>query len=199
MIVAGAVLLTAVLTLPWICFSADVGDALTRFSVRLALVYYAAALTLMLLLQRAEWSAARGRGRLARWCWTWSCLTYAVHVTLAFHFYHHWSHADAVRHTFEVSGFGPGIYVSHLFTALWSSDVAAWWLAPAWYARRSVWIDRGLHAFMVFVVFNATIVYESGPIRWAGVALFGELALVWWYRQRQVPDQDYSCPGQGIV
>ena len=171
--------LTATIGYPYAFPSANLADDLTRFTVRLALLYYAAAATLMLLLRRTEWSASSGRGRAARWCWTLAWATYAVHLLTAFGVYHHWSHADAVEHTREISGFGAGIWFSHSFTALWSADVLFWWLRPERYAARSVWIDRLLHGFMAFIIFNATVVYEHGPIRWAGIVLFSELAAVW--------------------
>src|SRR5262249_40613585 len=111
---------------------------------------------------------------------------YAVHVITAFHHFHHWSHADAVQHTNEVSGVGAGIYVSHLFGLLWSCDVAFWWLAPERYARRSVWVDWLLHGFMGLMVFNATVVYGSGAVRWVGLGMFGLLGLLWLRRWRRV-------------
>ena len=98
---------------------------------------------------------------------------------MAFHFYHHWSHAAAVRHVHERSGFGEGIYVSHAFTLLWTLDVAFWWLPAMSYAVRSPWIDWSLHGFMAFIVFNSTVVYEQGFIRWAGVILFVVLGVLW--------------------
>jgi hypothetical protein len=120
----------------------------------------------------------RGLLRLARWCWTLAWAAYLVHLAMAFHHYHHWSHAHAVEHTRSVSGVGEGIYVSHCFTLLWTVDVAWWWLRPETRARRSAWVDRSLHGFMFFMVFNATVVYESGLIRWAGVALTAWLAVL---------------------
>jgi len=172
---AWGVLLAAVLGLPWLLQAADPGNALIRNTIRVALLYYAIALNIMLWLRPSDW-AATDRGRLARLCWTLSWLTYLVHLGMAFHFYHGWSHADAVQHTEDVSGFGPGIYVSHLFTLAWSVDVLFWWLRPHGYALRSPWIGRVLHTFMLFVVFNGMVVYESGLIRWAGLVMFAELA-----------------------
>jgi hypothetical protein len=119
-----------------------------------------------------------GRVRLARWCWTLAWATYLIHLGMAFHHYHHWSHSDAVAHTEEASGFGPGIWFSHLFTLVWTADVAWWWLLPVRHAERSPWWDRLLHGYMVFIIFNATVVYEDGPIRWAGIVLFAVLAIV---------------------
>jgi hypothetical protein len=186
--------LTATIGYPYASSSSHLADDLTRFTVRLALVYYAAAATLMLLLGRDEWPASSGRGRAARWCWTLAWATYVVHLLMAFGPYHHWSHAAAVEHTQQVSGFGPGIWFSHCFTAIWSADVLFWWLRTERYAARPAWIDRLLHGFMAFIIFNATVVYEQGPIRWAGVILFTELAVVWLVRlgMRKV---GYSVPG----
>jgi hypothetical protein len=176
-IVWGAALV-GVLAAPALLGSADVGDDLIRNTVRLSLAYYAAAAGLMLFLRPPEW-AGSGRGSVARWCWTLAWATYVIHVGMALHFYHHWSHADAVRHTEEVSGFGPGIYVSHLFTLLWTADVAWWWLRPDAYAERPTWIGRALHAFMAFVIFNGMVVYEAGAIRWAGAVMFAALGVLW--------------------
>jgi hypothetical protein len=177
-----SLLLTAVLGLPLLTASTTLGDDLVRNTVRLSLLYYAIALNLMLMLRPADWPARTPRGRLARGCWTLAWLTYLVHLAMAFQFYHNWSHAAAMEHVRSVSGVGEGIFVSHLFTLVWTADVLFWWLRPDTYARRSPWIGRALHAFMLFVVFNGTVVYEEGPIRWAGVAMFAELAALVWMR-----------------
>jgi hypothetical protein len=180
-------LLAAALCLPALTRAADPGDGLTRNTIRVALAYYGAAAVLMLLLQPAEWAAGSWRGRLARCCWTLAWAAYLVHVAVAFHYFDHWSHAQAVARTHRRTGFGEGIYVSHLFTLLWTADVAWWWLRPAGYAGRAAWVHRGLHAFMGFVVFNGTVVFEEGPIRWAGVVLFTGLAGVWFARPPRPP------------
>jgi hypothetical protein len=165
--------------LPFLAAEADPGDTLIRHTIRLALLYYAAAVSLMLLLNPEDWSAQTPRGQLARCCWTLAWAAYVIHVAMAFHFAHHWSHALAVEHTRQRSGIGEGIYVSHLFTVLWTADVSAWWLWPARYSARSPWIGRALHAFMLFMIFNGTVVFEEGLIRWAGIGLFVGLAIVW--------------------
>ena len=102
---------------------------------------------------------------------------------MAFHYFHHWSHALAFERTRQVSGVGEGIYVSYLFTLLWVADVAWWWLQPDRYAARPAWIDRTLHGFMLFIVLNGTVVFESGGIRWAGLLGLVVLAGVWWMAQ----------------
>ncbi len=177
-------LLAAVLAAPCWLYD-DPGDALIRWTVRLALACWAVAVALLMYLEPGERRAESGRGRLARWFWTLAWATYLVHLAMAFHFYHHWSHADAVEHTERVSHFGPGIYVSHFFTLVWSLDVVFWWLRPGQYAARPAWLDGLLHGFMVFIVFNATVVYESGPIRWSGLAGLTFLGLLGLARLRR--------------
>jgi hypothetical protein len=160
--------------------AADRGDALIRNTVRLSLVWYLAAVCQMLWLGPADWRAESQRGAIARWCWTWGLVCFWVHLAMAFHFFHGWSHQHAFERTRDVAGVGEGIFVSYLFTVVWTLDVTWWWAWPQRYAGRSVWIDRTLHAFMLFIVLNGTVVFETGAIRWAGVAGFLVLAVVWW-------------------
>jgi hypothetical protein len=170
-------LLVLLLAFPYLSRSATLGDDLIRNTVRLSLLYYAAAISLMLFLGPNDWAGLRGR--VARWFWTLAWLAYLIHLAMAFHHFHHWSHAEAVRHVKDVSGAGEGIYASHFFTLIWTADVIFWWLWPARYAARSPWLDGLLHGFMLFVVFNATIIFEEGWIRWAGIVLFVELGVCW--------------------
>jgi hypothetical protein len=146
--------------------SPNLADELIRNTIRLALLLYVVALTATL------------RGKPMRWLWTLALFVYLLHVAAAFHFAHGWSHAAAVEHTRQISGVGEGIFVNHLFTLLWTADVFWWWLWPDKYAGRSVWFDRGLHSFMLFVIFNATVVFETGATRWVGLALLGWLLAV---------------------
>ncbi len=179
LLAAWVVLSAAALAVPRLGGWSDPGDAATRNTARVALGWYAAAATLMLLLRPDEWQIATKRGARARWCWTLGWAAYVVHVAAAFHYHHGWSHGRAFEHVRSVSGVGEGVFVSYLFTLLWTVDVAWWWVRPSGYAARPVWVDRSLHGFMAFVVFNATVVYESGPVRWAGAALAEELARLW--------------------
>ncbi len=114
-----------------------------------------------------------------RWCWTLAWAAFVIHVAVSFHFFHHWSHQRAFQHVEDVSHFGPGIYVSYLFTLLWTIDVAWWWLQPSGYALRLHRIGWTLHAFMAFIIFCGTVIYETGLIRWAGLAMFVGLGLLW--------------------
>lgn len=163
------IVLAAVFAFPAIAPSSDVGDDLIRNTVRLALVYYAAAVLLML---------TRDDARLTRWLWTLACLAYVIHVAVAFHFYHGWSHAHAVEHVRRRSGVGEGIWVSHLFTLCWCLDVLAWWVLPAERATRPAWLGWTVHGFMTFVIFNGTVVYETGPVQWGGGIFFTVAAVL---------------------
>jgi len=127
------------------------------------------------------------RSRLARIAWTVGCPVYLGHVYCAFQFYHGWSHASALewtaRQTRETVGWevGEGLFVSYFFTLAWPSDVIWWWLAGAEnYLRRSRALNIALHAFFFFIVFNATVVFESGSARWMGIALCVGLIVLWW-------------------
>lgn len=160
----------------WQSASVEAGADLTRNTVRLALACYGIAAVLMLG-GRGEWLEDTGRARLARGCWTLGWLAYVLHVVMAFHFFHGWSHAAAVEHTARVGGFGAGIWFNHLFTLLWTADVAWWWLAPRSHAARPAWAGIALHAYLAFIVFQATVVFAGGLVRWLGVGLFAVLGM----------------------
>src|SRR5262245_23715451 len=140
----------------------DPRDVVTRQTARVAVLFWWLAAALLLLEQRL----------LARWTWTLACAAYLGHVATAFDKVHGWSHAAAVRHVEAMSGFGSGLFVSYAFSVLWVADVAWWWVDRPGYDRRLVWLDWLVHLFMAVVVFNGTVVYESGFIRWAGAVLF---------------------------
>jgi hypothetical protein len=173
-----AVLAIAIAATLWVAPAP--GDRLVRNTIRLTLVWYFASLFLLLRLEREGESTSRTLIRAARWCWSWALLCFLVHVALAFHYYHDWSHRNAFQHTREVSGVGEGIYASYLFTCLWVGDVIWWWLAPSSYAQRPEWVKRTLHVWMLFIVFNGTVVYESGAVRWLSLLAFAVLGWVWW-------------------
>jgi hypothetical protein len=159
--------------------AADPGEKVTRNTMRLAFACYIAALIGMMRLGQPDWLARTSAGRIVRWCWTFANVYFLAHVASAFQFYHHWSHRDAFERTRAISGFGEGLYVSYLFTLVWTADAAWWWLAPQHYARRPKWIGRTLHAFMAFIIFNGTVMFESGATRVAGVIAFAVVLVFW--------------------
>jgi hypothetical protein len=177
------VLLVGVFTLPYMMGSPTVGDDVTRWTVWVALLFYAGAASRMLRLGSQDWPGKTPPGRMARWFWTLAWAAFVIHVGAAFHFYHHWSHAAAVEHIRDRSGVGAGIFASYLFTLAWTADVSWWWMRPEGYARRPKCVGRVLQLFMFLMIFFATVVYEDGPVRWVGMALCisicGGLAARW--------------------
>jgi len=156
------ILLAAIFLSPTHLQIGHVGEFLTRQTARVAVLFWSIAVALLLMKNRL----------LARWVWTLACAAYLVHVATAFDRIHGWSHEAAFRHVEEVSGYGPGIFVSYGFSLLWLVDVLWWEFGSESYERRPIWLDRVIHVFFAFLVFNGTVVYETGFIRWAGIAIF---------------------------
>ena len=163
------------------------GDLLTRVTIWVALGLYAVgAAGLLLSRGRPTWL------RAARLCWTAGCAVFLAHVFCAFNFYYGWSHATAAeetaRQTAETVGlaWGGGVWVSYAFTLGWAADVVWWWWGgPESYLRRPRWALAAWQAFMLFIIFNGTVVFETGAVRWLGLAICGGLALLWWRRRHE--------------
>ncbi len=136
-------------------------DSRVRDTIRLALLFALPAAMMM------PWLPAGGR--LARLLWTLAWLAYFIHVATAFHHAHNWSHAEAVDHVQRRSGFGQGIWFSHLFTAIGVYEIAWWWLAPV--TPRPRWLNATVYGYLAFMAFNATVVYETGFIRAGGLTM----------------------------
>jgi len=52
-----------------------------------------------------------------------------------------------------------------------------------------------LHTFFFFVVFNATVVFESGAVRWMGLALCVGLASLWSISRKRNHDVAHGHTG----
>lgn len=163
------------------------GELLTKVTVWLALLGYCAGASALLLARGRPRrpSGARLR-RLARGAWTFGCAWFLAHVACAFSYHHGWSHAAAyaetARQTGEVMGlsFGAGVFVSYAFTLAWAADVLWWWLGRESYERRPRSLGVALHALFFFIVFNGTVVFETGAARWLGVFISAALCAAWW-------------------
>jgi hypothetical protein len=149
-----------------------VGEELTRWTIRIALLLYAAAT-----LTGRCGRAAEPANRRARLLWTLGLMAYLAHIASAFHFTHHWSHAaayrDTARQTAEIFGWhwGGGLYVNYAFTLLWPVDAACWWRSAECYRRRPGWMVLTLHGVFLFMIFNATVVFAAGAVRWLGLLM----------------------------
>ncbi|HVX16162.1 MAG TPA: hypothetical protein VHC22_33560 [Pirellulales bacterium] len=159
---------------------ASYGELATRATIWLAMLGYFVGAALR------SGREAPLRHQIVRIVWTSGCLFYLAHVACAFHFFHHWSHADAYHRTAvqtaAVTGWdwGGGIFFNYAFTAVWVADTLVLWLPPAGGAReqrlsvasegRPYWVRIAIQSFMWFMVFNATVVFGHGTIRWLGLA-----------------------------
>ncbi len=159
------------------------GDLLTRASVWLALLgYLFGPLAGLLGRQSTAWQ------RFARLAYSCGWLAFVVHAIAAFAFFYRWSHSVALdetaRQTFEATGHSSavGLYLNYLFLILWALGVGWWWRAGLTsYRLRRRWVGAALHGFLLFMAFNATVVFETGVVRWAGwlgTVLIGTVLIV---------------------
>jgi len=157
------------------------GELLTRITIWTAIGGYAISVAAVLLQGESQLWQAR-----ARWVSTIGCLSLVAHTVCAFHFYHDWSQASAYREverqTAEVTGsaWGGGLFINYAFQALWMADVIWWWRGLEMYRQRPWLITAAWHGIFIFMLFNATVVFKTGLVRWLGVGLFLALALLWW-------------------
>lgn len=157
------------------------GEFLTRLTIWIAVAgYFAGAICYALARGRPRWDS------FARLAWTVGCAGLLAHVACAFHVHHGWSHGaayrDTARQTAEVFrlDWGGGLYVNYALAALWVADVGWWWWRGLGAYRRRPWpLAAAWHAFLLFIVFNATVVFEGGFVRRAGLCLCLALVFVW--------------------
>ena len=157
------------------------GEFLTRATVWVTLGGY--------FIGEAARLVSRGRPRwerLARLAWTAGALSLLAHTAFAFHYYHAWSHSAAyretARQTAEVTGmdWGGGLFINYALIAAWLIDVVWWWRGLDVYRRCPKFWAAAWHGFLFFIIFNATVVFKTGPLRWIGLALCATLILLWW-------------------
>jgi hypothetical protein len=175
------------------------GEELTRWTIRLALAACVGrwAIDLAGLRDvdrfRADQRRADQFRRCARGLWTAGCVLLWVHVACAFQFNHRWSlvaaYEQTARETAEVTGlnWGGGVWFNFLLMGLWSADVVWWWLAPQSHRRRPKIVEWIWQAYFAFIALCATVLFESGPVRWAGLGAAAgllALALVRWKVRR---------------
>ena len=125
---------------------------------------------------------------VSRALWTAALLLMMVHAVAAFVEFYAGSHAVAqtatMRQTAALTGieFAGGIYINYLFLAVWSGDVAWWWLAPRSYAVRPRWVSWTIRGFIVFIIVNGAVVFADGGARVIGVAAVASVVLGAWPR-----------------
>lgn len=165
-----------------------VGEFFTRFTIWVTLTLYSAGVALWALSRKKE-----SRERTARLVWTIACISLLAHVVCAFQFYHRWSHdlayKETANRTFDVVGldWGGGLYINYALMAGWVADVIWWWRGLEVYRRRPRVLVAVWQGFMLFIFFNATVVFKTGPLRFAGLFLSCGLCLLWWYAAASTP------------
>lgn len=157
------------------------GEFLTRMTIWIAIAGYAIGTVVFATARRRA-----GANWWTRWAWTIGCAALFAHFASAYEFYHAWSHAsayaDTARQTAEVFkvNWGGGLFINYAVAALWLVDVAWWWIAGLDSYRRRPWLITMLwHGFLIFIIFNATVVFKDGLIRWTGLFVCVILCVSW--------------------
>jgi hypothetical protein len=174
------------------------GELLTRFSIWVTLAGW--------FIGRAASALSRrkpGLQSFSRWAWTIACLSLLVHVAFAYHFYHGWSqdsaYRETARQTAEVTGlnWGGGLYFNYGLMALWVADVGWWWRGLEAHRLRPLTVSVIWHAFVFFMIFNATVVFGRGALRVVGLVLCLGLCLLWSYTAAVKGKSSKSIKGIG--
>jgi hypothetical protein len=163
------------------------GQLLTRSTIWISIAGYTIGCVVFAL--------ARGRVELerwARWAWTIGCAALLAHFAAAFNYYHAWSHHSAyvetARQTAEVFAinWGGGLFINYAVGSAWIADVAWWWVGGVGSYRRRPWVLTLIwHGFLIFILFNATVVFKEGLTRWVGLLVCLILCLSWVVINRQ--------------
>jgi hypothetical protein len=148
---------------------------LTVWTIRVALLLFSLAVIARLGGVGGKFSDHSG-WKVVRAIWVIGCLFALLHGLAVFGYVMHWSHQaaieDTIQRTQELIGvsFGGGVYFNYAFWVIWTID-AVWWCGwPDRYLRRSLSWDLLVIGYLWFIAFNATVVFESGVIRWLGLA-----------------------------
>ena len=163
------------------------GEFLTRGTIWISILSYAIGCVVFAMASRQT-----QLDRWARLAWTAGCAALIVHFLCAFQFYHSWSHqaayAETARQTAKVFAinWGGGLFINYAVAALWLADVGWWWLAGVSSYRRRPWsVTLIWHSFLIFIIFNATVVFKDGLTRWIGLLVCLTLCLSWVSINRQ--------------
>ena len=163
----------------------DSGELITRVTIWISIAAYVVGTVAF---------AARGKhaDSFVRVTWTIACAALGVHYLFAFEFFHHWSHQSAyletARQTEEVFriNWGGGLFINYGVLALWVLDVGWWWLAGLEsYRNRPRSLVYAWHAVLIFIIFNATVVFKNGLLRGIGIFVTVILLLSWIAVMRQ--------------
>jgi general stress protein CsbA len=159
----------------------DAGEFLTRATIWITIAAYTVGSVLFARSHgRARWDAA------VRVAWTIAVVSLIAHFICAYQFFHHWSQDSALRNTArqteEVTGlkWSGGLFINYGLLILWIADVAWWWIGGLTSYRARPWpVIAAWHGFIIFILFNATIVFKNGMVRWVGLVICAILLFAW--------------------
>lgn len=120
-----------------------------------------------------------------RWLWLLSAVATCVHIIASYGLVHHWDHQAVLQQTadesFQVTGIRAdwGVYVNFAFAAI----LLAYSVAMLIYRRRIKILDSAVFWFTAFIIFNAGVVFKSGPLRVITFLAFVALFVVMFYRR----------------
>ena len=155
----------------------SLGELLTRSTVWISIVAYTIGCIAFATARNDRW---------IRLAWTTGCAALVLHFICAFNFYHGWSQESAYLETARQTGaviginWGGGLFINYVVASLWIADVAWWWFAGVSSYRRRPWLlTIAWHSFLIFIIFNATVVFKDGLTRWIGLLICLTLCLSW--------------------
>ena len=162
-------------------------EFLTRSTIWISILSYAVGCVVFAMASRQT--------QLDRWvrlAWTIGCAALILHFICAFQFFHSWSHesayVDTARQTAAVFriNWGGGLFINYAVASLWLADVAWFWFAGVNSYRRRPWLlTLAWHSFLIFIIFNATVIFKDGMTRWIGLLVCLTLCLSWVSISRQ--------------
>jgi hypothetical protein len=165
----------------------ETGEFLTRATIWTTIVAYTVGSVLFAVSRgRSRWDSA------TRIAWTIAVIALIAHFISAYQFYHHWSqrfaYLDTARQTEEVIGlnWGGGLFINYAFLLIWFVDVSWWWLRGLASYRTRPWPVIALwHGFVLFILFNATVVFKDGMVRWVGLVVCLIMLIAWFVILKQ--------------
>jgi hypothetical protein len=159
----------------------NTGELLTKGTIWISLLAYLFG-SITFGIRSRHWD----KHRATRIAWTIACFSLLLHFICAYQFYHDWSqdsaYSETARQTDVVVGlnWGGGLFINYSVLLIWLADIAYWWLAGVDSYQQKLWTLRKIwHAFLIFIIVNATIVFKSGLVRWVGLVYCIVLAFAW--------------------
>ncbi len=156
------------------------GELLTRLTIWITFIGYTAGSLLFAVSRSRHFDSA------TRIAWTVAVVGLLAHFIFAFEYFHFWSHSHAyletARQTNEVFrvNWGGGLFINYALLVLWIVDVGWWWKGGIEsYRQRSRGIVLAWHSFLIFIIFNATVVFKTGVVRWIGLLMTVLLTVAW--------------------